>query len=175
MSQSWSGFCAERGDARGGGWGRDRPLRLPAVARPAGSMLSPRIRQARRGECAFPCGSRCAEGTVCRHGEKCRPWRRPSTPARWSPELRPPPGRTRLLPPWPKPALGRAAGVSGACEGSERMKQGGDLCLCSPTSSAVSGQSSRDNSKTVLHSGLDGAFATLGWLLMLCFWCRNSL
>lgn len=46
---------------------------------------------------------------------------------------------------WPKPALGRAAEVSGACKGSERIKQGGDLCLCSPTSSAVSSQSSRDN------------------------------
>lgn len=94
------------GDERGGG--RDRALRLAAAASPAGSMLSPKIRQARRGEChpvrPAPCG-----GTFHR--------------ARGNfPPVQPlgcgsPAGRSR-----PREGSG-TAGVSGAYKGSGRMKR----------------------------------------------------
>lgn len=121
-----------RGDARGQGRGRGRSLRLPAAVRPAGSMLSPKIRQARRGECAFPCALRCGEGdqlpargnlpALAESLQRC-PRSAPGAP----PELQwPPHGRARLLPPGRARLLpGRAAGGNGACRAlhSGRMKR----------------------------------------------------
>lgn len=166
----WAG-SGWRGDARGGG--RGRALRLPAVARPAGSMLSPRIRQARRGKCA--CRAPCGVG----RGPSAGAGRLPGGGG----EPLPPPAECLAAAAVAAPRQSEAAAPlaeSGPGEGSGRERRlqgfGENEALEEGTCACVrqrrlfcQGWAAGIIEKMYSVLGLDGAFAPLRWLPTLCF------
>lgn len=108
-------------------------------------------------------------GTGCRHGETCRRWRRASSAARGAPlecppscSGRPPAERGCCPAGRSRPPGGQREGAALAEVRGEGSVGGRDPCLCSPTWSATSGLSSRDNSEIVLRPGTRRSLCTPG-------------
>lgn len=172
----WAGSCG-RGDARGGG--RGRALRLPAAARAAGSMLSPRIRQARRGECGCRApGGAGGDRLPARGG--CPAVVENLCPRPWSAS---PPRDAVAAPRQSEAAAPLAESGPGEGSGSERRLQRcaenealeAGTCACVLQRRVLcQGWAAGVIEKMYSVLGLEGGFAPLRWLPTLCFECWNS-